>query len=88
MDWQTATKEEKLQLITSVVTTELDPMLARDGGGIDVIDLVDDAKVLISYRGACAGCPMAASGTLSFIQEVLAEKVHAGLVVVPTLRKG
>lgn len=83
-EWNTLRHEEKLAVIRSVIETEVAPLLLRDGGGIDLIDLVNDTEVVVAYRGACATCPMALYGTLGFIQQVISTKVHQSLVVTPT----
>ena len=85
-EWNTLSDDEKLALIRSVVATEIAPQLAHDGGGVEVLDLIGGTEVLIAYRGACAGCPMALFGTLGFIQQVLSTKVHSSLVVTPKLQ--
>jgi Fe-S cluster biogenesis protein NfuA len=80
--WDMLTNDQKLAIIRSTIEDEIAPFLARDGGGLSIIDLVD-STVRISYQGACACCPMALSGTLSFIQQVISTKVHPSLTVVP-----
>lgn len=80
LDWETLTKEQRLERIRATVEAEVAPFLAQDGGGLSVVDLLGDS-VKISYEGACAGCPMALSGTLSFIQHVITTKVHPSLKV-------
>ena len=84
-EWSALRLEEKMAIIRAVVETEVTPHLARDGGGVDVVDLVNDKEVVIVYRGACASCHMALYGTLGFIQQVLSTKVHSSLVVTPSL---
>jgi NifU-like protein len=83
-EWNSLNHDEKLSLIREVVATDVAPSLERDGGGICVIDLVNEKEVTIAYRGACASCPMALYGTLGFIQHVISTKIHPDLVVVPT----
>jgi NFU1 iron-sulfur cluster scaffold homolog, mitochondrial len=80
--WDMLTKEQKLAIIRSTVEAEIAPFLAADGGGLRIIDLVD-STVKISYQGSCACCPMALSGTLSFVQHVISTKVHPSLTVTP-----
>ncbi len=78
-----ATKEQKLEHIRAVIEKHIAPQLAYDGGGVQILDLVEDT-VVIAYSGACACCPMALSGTLSMIQETLAEHVDPKIKVKPT----
>ena len=81
-EWDSLTHDKKLALIRTVVEAEVVPALQRDGGGVQVVDLVG-SQVLISYTGACASCHMALFGTLSFIQQILTSKIHPSLVAQP-----
>lgn len=82
-EWDALSQEERLALIRSVVEAEIAPHLHRDGGGVQIVDLIDGSEVLISYMGACASCHMALFGTLSFIQQILTTKIHSSLVARP-----
>jgi Fe-S cluster biogenesis protein NfuA len=84
-EWDSLGQDERLALIRTVVDAEIAPYLQRDGGGVQIVDLVNGSEVLISYVGACASCHMALFGTLSFIQQVLTTKVHSSLVARPVL---
>jgi len=86
MEWESLEQSEKLVEVNKAVDEHVLPMLARDGGGIEVVDIEGDT-VKIAYQGACVGCPMALQGTLSFIQQVLQSKVHSSLTVVPTFKE-
>ena len=59
LDWAVLTKEEKLSAICSAIATEIQPYIALDTGGIEVLDLQKDREVLIAYQGACTSCPSA-----------------------------
>ena len=37
---------------------ELRPMLQRDGGDVELVDITDDGVVKVKLTGRCAGCPM------------------------------
>jgi len=43
--------------VEEVIEKELKPLLAMDGGGIDLVS-VDDREVKLKLSGACAGCPI------------------------------
>ena len=70
----------KLKSIESVLDQFVRPALAADGGGVEVMDFLNNT-VYISYSGHCAGCAGALHGTLSFIQATLRDKVDACLSV-------
>ncbi|MCI0471478.1 MAG: NifU family protein, partial [Candidatus Aminicenantes bacterium] len=41
------------------VIEKVRPALEADGGGIELVDVLDDEKVvLVNLTGACHGCPM------------------------------
>ena len=55
----------------NVVNEALDqirPILQRDGGGIELVDITEDDVVQVRLQGHCAGCP-GARMTLSNIVE-------------------
>lgn len=58
------------------------PNLQRDGGDIELIDVLDDGVVQVRLQGACQGCPGAAM-TLQFgVERLLKEKVPGVTKVV------
>jgi NifU-like protein len=71
---------EKLSLVDKVVKEDIQPMLAHDGGGLQVTGITG-ATVTISYSGACAGCVAAGKGTLDFVQDKLRQKIDSGITV-------
>lgn len=40
------------------VLEKVRPMLQRDGGDVELINISDDGVVTVALRGACHGCPM------------------------------
>ena len=55
---------------------KIKPMLAADGGGVDLID-VDEASgvVKVKLTGACGGCPMSQMTLKMGIEKKLKEEV-------------
>ena len=77
--------DEDLQLpVANIIETKIAPMLALDGGAINLLK-INDGKVFVQLSGACVGC--AASGsTLRFIVEKnLKELIHPELEIVNVL---
>ena len=35
------------------------PLLQRDGGDVELVEVTDDGVVKVRLSGACSGCPMA-----------------------------
>ncbi len=85
-DFKTMTVVQKLKQIESVLEAEIKPILAQDGGSMEVVDIKEEdgsTIVYIHYLGACQGCPGATAGTLMAIQQFLNEKVDQSIQVEP-----
>lgn len=75
------TNIQRMQLITTVIETEIAPHLRADGGGIELID-IDGMTVTVKLQGACAHC-ISSTDTLHFmVQDTLRRKVAPEIVVV------
>jgi Fe-S cluster biogenesis protein NfuA len=59
---------------------EIRPQLKKDGGDIELIDIVGD-RVIIAFRGMCAGCHSAAFTRQDFIESKLREFVDPAITV-------
>lgn len=67
--------------VGSIIETKIAPMLARDGGAIKLLDIIN-GKIYIQLQGACVGCS-ASSSTLKFIVEKeLKSAIHPELIIV------
>jgi NifU-like protein len=73
------TNLQKIALVTETIDKEIRPMLAQDGGDIDLIDISGN-EVLIALRGACSSCK-SAYYTVEGIEEKLREMVYPDIVV-------
>ena len=75
----------KLEALQKVLAEKIQPMLAMDGGGMEVIDVKEapngDLQLFIRYVGACASC---ASGgaTLFAIEETLRKELETDKIRV------
>ena len=70
----------KIQLVQETVDREIRPMLQKDGGDLELIDVVGD-RVVISFRGACARCQVAEFTMKDVVQAKLREFVSDALIV-------
>ena len=84
--WEKLSKEQKLTVIEEVLDRDIRPYIALDGGGVEVLDLVDDKELKIAYQGNCVSCFAAVGTTLSYIQQVVNGKIHPDLVVMPDIQ--
>lgn len=82
--FETMSKGQKIALIDEIVEKEIRPYVELDAGGVEVLDLVDNA-LHIAYSGSCTTCYSATGSTLSAIQQILRAKVHPDLQVIPKL---
>ncbi len=56
------------------VLKEIRPALQADGGGVDLISVVDGV-VSVKLTGACGGCPMSTMTLKMGIERVLKDKI-------------
>jgi Fe-S cluster biogenesis protein NfuA len=77
--------DEDLQKpVKDIIDTKISPMLAQDGGAIQLLK-IKDGSVYIQLQGACVGCA-ASNSTLKFIVEKnLKELIHPDLKIVNVL---
>jgi len=76
--------EDLQEPVSNIIITKIAPMLAQDGGAIELLK-IQDGKVFIQLQGACVGCA-ASSSTLKFIVEKnLKELIHPEIQIVNVL---
>ena len=52
------------------------PALEADGGGIELVDILEDEKVvLVNLTGACHGCPMSTMTIKGYVEQTIIEEV-------------
>ena len=51
------------------------PVLQRDGGDVELVEVTDDGIVKVRLQGACQGCPMAQMTLQMGIERALKEMV-------------
>ncbi|MBM3195621.1 MAG: hypothetical protein FJZ62_02600 [Chlamydiae bacterium] len=84
-DWDELTDAQRLQILENVFEEHVRPFLAMDEGGVQILGLENKTQVKIAYSGNCTSCFSAIGGTLQGIQNVLNERIHPKLIVVPDL---
>lgn len=82
-NWPLLTEKQKLEAIRRVVEEQIQPYVAMDAGGVEVVALLNEREVIITYEGSCTSCSSSTGSTLSAIQQILRSRVHSDLVVVP-----
>ncbi len=54
---------------------KIKPMLARDGGSVELVDVSSDGVVKVRLTGACGGCPMAQMTLKYSVERVIKQEV-------------
>ena len=67
---QTAVKEK-----VEAALAQVRPMLQRDGGDVELVEITEDGIAKVRLQGACQGCPMAQVTLQMGIERVLKEMV-------------
>lgn len=71
---------QKIHLIEEVIEREIRPVLQRDGGNLELID-IDGDVVYVKFRGACSSCPVSAVTLKDVVQTKLREVVSDDITV-------
>jgi NifU-like protein len=71
---------QKIKLIEETIEKEIRPILKKDGGDIELMDVVDN-RVLVALRGMCANCQVARFTLKDVVEARLREFVAPDLVV-------
>ncbi len=75
------TNVQRMQKIMYVLDDEIRPLLAGDGGNVELVDVVGH-KVTITLTGHCASCSGRQATVKDLIERVLRDRVEPDLVVV------
>ena len=72
------------------VIKEIRPILQRDGGDIELVEVRDNGQVLVKLQGACSGCPGATMTLKLGIERLLKEKVPevSEVIAIPAAMVG
>ncbi len=57
------------------VLEKVRPMLQRDGGDVELVDVQDDGVVNVRLTGACSGCPMSTMTLKNAIEETIKKEI-------------
>ncbi len=71
---------QKIKLIQETLDEVVRPMLKKDGGDLELVD-VDGDRVIVSFRGMCAGCNVAQVTLKEVVEAKLKEFVSPDIVV-------
>ena len=51
------------------------PMLQKDGGNVELVEITDNNIVKVRLQGACSGCPMSQMTLKNGIERVLKQEI-------------
>ena len=57
------------------VIEEIRPMLQRDRGDVELVDVTEDGVVIVRLKGACGTCPMSMLTLKNGIERILKERI-------------
>jgi len=57
------------------VLDKIRPMLQKDGGNVELVEITDNNIVKVRLQGACAGCPMSQMTLKNGIERVLKQEI-------------
>lgn len=77
---KTLTNIQKIRLIEETLDREIKPELKKDGGDIELIDVVGN-RVQVRLRGSCASCKMSQVTLKNYVETKLRELVLPDLTV-------
>jgi len=75
MTEQVKTAEVEMKEKVEAALAQVRPMLQRDGGDVELVEVTDEGIVKVRLQGACQGCPMAQMTLQMGIERVLKEMV-------------
>ena len=71
---------QKVVKVQEVVDREIVPLLAKDGGGMELVDIVG-STVRVRLQGHCSGCPSAGVTIKHLVEDKLREYVYPDIMV-------
>ena len=73
--------EDLQQPVSEIIKNKIAPMLAQDGGAIELIQ-IKDGKVFVQLQGACIGCPASGQTIKYGIERQLRIDIHPEIEVI------
>jgi NifU-like protein len=75
------TNVQRMQKVMTILSQDIAPRLALDGGSIELVD-VDGTTVVVALRGACSGCHSSQLTLKNLVEKTLREQVDPAINVV------
>lgn len=68
-------EEDMLKEKVEAVLSKVKPLLQRDGGDVELVDVQPDGVVKVRLTGACSGCPMSTLTLKNAIEETIKKEI-------------
>ncbi len=70
-------------LVRSVIAEKLSPILASDGGGVELVNFEsgDTPQIWLRYLGACSGCHLGPTSTAGMILEEFEKLIDKNIII-------
>jgi Fe-S cluster biogenesis protein NfuA len=68
-------EETMLKERVEAVLSKVKPLLQRDGGDVELVDVQTDGVVKVRLTGACSGCPMSTMTLKNAIEETIKKEI-------------
>jgi len=70
-------------MVEKVITDHLGPILASDGGGVELVNYVsgDVPEIWLRYLGACSGCHLGPTSTAGMILEQFENVIDKNIII-------
>jgi Fe-S cluster biogenesis protein NfuA len=75
------TDEDLQEPVTQLIETKIAPMMAADGGAIQLLQ-IKDGKVFVQLKGACVGCAASGSTLKYIVEKNLKEFIHPEIEII------
>ena len=76
--------EDLQEPVNSIIKNKIAPMLARDGGAIELLK-IKNARVFVQLKGDCIGCSASGSTLKYIVEKELKAAIHPDLQIVNVL---
>ena len=80
MEYDTLSPVRKVLLVNEFIDREIRPLLARDGGDVELIDL-DGDTISVRLAGRCGGCVHASATLKGLVEAKLRERFSPRITV-------
>ena len=79
----TLDEEKQKNIVSKIINDEIAPMLAADGGGIELVNYIASEKpqIWLRYLGACSGCQLGTTSTADMLLKSFQKHIDKNVVL-------